>query len=207
MKSNELKLGVEYAIIPAWDYSSAEKKNANYVQRRDVAKAQLVSLDKYEYRVFRFDTPNNPNFQPAPKGSRSVGYMVKSADLGNGDTYWIARAQDIVAEYSSLETRWTAEEQAKKEYEEKQRIEREAHELRMRQLNEKAQNSLKSITASLTAILGAERTARVRGDISTRRNQQGEYEPYAEFLFDERTISVLIEKVLEAQDSGSGYQY
>ena len=27
MKSADLKVGVEYAVIPAWDYSSHEKKN------------------------------------------------------------------------------------------------------------------------------------------------------------------------------------
>ena len=30
MKSNELKVGVEYAVIPAWDYSSQEKKKTHF---------------------------------------------------------------------------------------------------------------------------------------------------------------------------------
>ena len=178
------------------------------MQRSHVAKAEIISLEKYEYKVFRFDSPNNPNFQPAPKGARSVGYMVKSTQWNQGqDVYWIARAQDIVAEYSTLEGRWAREEKETEEREAQAKAERAERERRQKLLQEKAELSLKSITASLTAIIGAERTARVRSDISTRRNVNGEYEPHPEFVFDERTLNVLLEKVLEAQDSEGGYQY
>ena len=49
MKSADLKIGVEYGVIPSWDYSSNEKKNPETTRRRDVTKAELVSLDKYTY--------------------------------------------------------------------------------------------------------------------------------------------------------------
>jgi vacuolar-type H+-ATPase subunit I/STV1 len=199
MKQAELKLGIKYAIIPAWDYSSADKKNPDRVTRKHVAKAELVSMDKYEYKVFRFDSPDNPNFQPAPQGSRSIGLLVKSDDWNNETTYWLARPQDIVAEYATLEARWSVEEAeiAKREAEEK--AEREASEQRRRDLQLKEQRNLDSLNTSLQAILG-DRARQVRSDINSRRTAEGEYVPVAEFVFTSRTLSILIEKVLEAKD-------
>jgi len=203
MKSQELKVGVEYAVIPAWDYSSAEKKDRNTVKRSNVAKAELISDEKYEYKVFRFDSPNNPNFQPAPKGTRAVGYMVKSMDWGNqtGEaTYWLARPQDIVSEYASLESRWNVEEAEEKARNEKEHAEREEAERKRRDAQEYAQRTLDSTMQSLKTIIG-ERIDSVQSDINNRRDSLGNYLPVAQVTFDVRTLQSLIEKVLEARDS------
>ena len=199
MKQQDLKLGVQYAVIPAWDYSSADKKNLDRVQRNHVAKAELVSLDKYEYKVFRFDSPDNPNFQPAPKGARSVGYMVKSDQWSGAPVYWLARPQDIVTEYGSLETRWSEEERALNEARAKEQAEREAREQRRREAETKEQRNLESIRASLKAILG-DRADQVISDLNSRRDANGDYLPVAQFTFNSRTLGILIEKVLEAKD-------
>jgi len=202
MKSTELKVGVKYAVIPSWDYSSADKKDASRVERRYVAKAELVSDEKYEYKVFRFDSPNNPNFQPAPKGSRSVGYMVKSLDWAGSTgqvTYWLARAQDIVAEYAPLEVRWNKEEAEAKAHEAKARAEREDAERARADAQAYAERSLESVMGSLKSIIG-DRVTNVRSDINSRRDANGNYIPVPEVTFDIRTLQLLIEKVLEARD-------
>lgn len=202
MKSQELKVGVEYAVIPAWDYSSADKKDAKRVERKHVAKAELVSDEKYEYKVFRFDSPNNPNFQPAPKGTRAVGYMVKSMDWGKqtGEvTYWLARPQDIVAEYAPLEVRWNVEEAEVKAIEARNRAEREEAERKRINAQEYAQRTLDSTMQSLKTIIG-ERVKSVKSDINSRRDAEGNYLPVAEITFEVRTLQSLIEKVLEARD-------
>jgi len=205
MKFTELKVGTTYAVIPSWDYSSADKKNADKVQRRSVAKAELVSLDKYQYEVFRSETVDSPNFKPAPKGSRAVGYLVSStdwADANNPDKkiFWLARPQDIVAEYSTLESRWATEEaeeaRKKAEFEarrvEEERIEREAHAY--------AERIVTSCTEVLTSILG-DRIKNVRGEVTRKRDTTtGNYLPCAEFTIDGRTMQYLAEKILEAQD-------
>jgi hypothetical protein len=204
MKFTELKTGTEYAVIPSWDYSSADKKNALTVQRRSVSKATLISLDKYEYQVFRSETPDSPQFKPAPKGSRAVGYLVSSTDWADSNhpdkvIYWLARPQDIVAEYSSLESRWANEEaeEARREAEhkarraEEERIEREAHQYAERILN--------SCTEVLTSILG-DRMKNVHGSVSRKRDEKGNYVPFPEFTIDGRTMQYLAEKILEAQD-------
>jgi hypothetical protein len=204
MKFTELTVGKTYAVIPSWDYSSADKKNADKVQRRSVAKAKLISLDKYQYEVFRSDTEDNAQFKPAPKGSRTVGYLVASNDW-SGDVvdkyvYWLARPQDIVAEYSSLESRWATEEaeeaRKKKEFEarreEEERIEREAHAY--------AQRVLDSCTEVLVSILG-DRIKNVQSNVSRKRDvTTGNYIPCAEFTIEGRTMQYLVEKILEAQD-------
>lgn len=203
MKFSDLKVGTEYAVIPAWDYSSQEKKDPKRVERRHVAKAELISLDKYEYIVFRSDSPTDPNFKPAPQGSRSVGYLVKSNDWANQNNgqpiYWLARPQDIVAVHSELEVRWNTEEaeQARKEQEMRQR--RLEEEQREREVRSREERLMNSCMESLQSIIGSERIKAVKADLCNRRTDNG-YVPKAEFTFDARTLQYLIEKVLEAKD-------
>ena len=204
MKFAELKAGTTYAVIPSWDYSSADKKNPDTVQRRSVAKAELVSLEKYEYQVFRSDVEDNPNFKPAPKGSRAVGYLVKSLDwAGNVPdhyVYWLARPQDIVAEYSTLESRW-ANEEAEEERRRKEHEARRAEEERIEnEARAYAERIVTSCTEVLTSILG-DRIKNVQGSVSRKRDSvTGNYIPCAEFVIDGRTMQYLAEKILEAQD-------
>lgn len=203
MKSAELKIGIKYGVVPSWDYSSADKKNPDKVQRRAVANAELVSLEKYEYKVFRSDTPDDVQFTSAPKGSRSVGYIVKSSDWAGsgaqGDIYWVARAQDIVAEYATLETRWTAEEAEEKIREAKWKAEREAKELQEKIEQETAQRSIDAVKESLRSIIGS-RADKLDFEIRNRRQENGDYKLSGACTIDVRTLQSLIEKVLEARD-------
>jgi hypothetical protein len=203
MKSAELKERVRYGVIPSWDYSSADKKDPTKVQRRNVANAELVSLEKYEYKVYRSDNHLDAQFTPAPKGSRSVGYLVRSSDwAGNGSTgdiYWLARAQDIVAEYSTLETRWTTEEAEEKLREAQWKAEREAKEQQERLEREKAQRTIDAVKESLRSLIG-NRVDKIDFDIRNRRLENGNYGLSASAQIDVRVLQSLIEKVLEAQD-------
>jgi hypothetical protein len=203
MKSGELKVGVHYGVIPSWDYSSSDKKNPDTVSRGSLANAELVSLDKYDYKVFRFDSPHNPNFQPADKGARSVGYMVRSqkwATKPDEWTYWLARPQDIVAEYPSLEARWAVREAEEQAREEKARIEREEAQRKRAELENYQQRILDSSMLALKTIIG-DRINSVRGSVGNRRDANGDYTPIATVEFDARVLQTLIEKILEARDS------
>jgi hypothetical protein len=203
VKFTDLKVGTEYAVIPAWDYSSAEKKDPNKVERRNVAKAELISLDKFEYIVFRSDSPTDPNFKPAPKGSRSVGYLVKSMDWANQNNgqavYFLSRPQDIVAPHADLETRWVREEAEQERKEQEMRQRRIEEEQREREVKAREERLLNSCMEALQSIIGSERIKAVKADLSSRRTDNG-YVPHASFTFDARTLQYLIEKVLEAKD-------
>jgi len=203
MKFAELKVNTIYAVIPSWDYSSADKKNADTVQRRSVAKAELVSLDKYEYAVFRSETQDSANFKPAQKGARSVGYLVRSLDwAGNVPdhyVYWLSRPQDIVAEYSTLESRWLQQEQEEKKREEERRAQQLEEERKEREAHEYAQRIVDSCSRVLQSILG-ERMKNVSASVSRRRDSSGNYVPHPEFILDGRTMQYLAEKILEAED-------
>ena len=204
MKSNELKVGVEYAVIPAWDYSSQEKKDPEKVERRYVSKARLISNTKYEYKVYRSDTEDNPNFVLAPKGARSVGYLVASDDFfnsgqSNGTLYWLARPQDIVAEYSTLEPKWAQKELVEQQEREKKKREIEEHERKQREAQEYQQRVSQSILDSLRSIIG-DRVKDIRFDTNNRRNANGDYLPVSEVTLDLKTMGILVEKVLEAKD-------
>jgi hypothetical protein len=202
MKSAELKVSIKYGVIPSWDYSSADKKDPTKVQRRNVANAELVSLEKYEYKVYRSDNADDAQFTSAPKGSRSVGYLVRSSDWAGatqGDIYWLARAQDIVAEYATLETRWVTEEAEEKAREAQWKAEREAKEQQERLEREKAQRTIDAVKESLRSLIG-NRVDKIDFDIRNRRLENGNYGLSASAQIDVRVLQSLIEKVLEAQD-------
>jgi len=203
MKSAELKVGIKYGVVPSWDYSSSDKKNPDKVQRRAVANAELVSLEKYEYKVYRSDNPDDAQFISAPKGSRSVGYIVKSSDWAGsgtqGDIYWVARAQDIVAEYATLETRWVKEESEEKLREAQWKAEREAKERQEKIEQENAQRSIDAVKESLRSIIGS-RADKLDFEIRNRRQENGDYKLSGACTIDVRTLQSLIEKVLEARD-------
>lgn len=198
MKQGDLKLDVIYGVIPAWDYSSADKKNPEKVKRGDLAKAEIVSLDKYVYEVYRSENVDDATFKPAPQGTRSVGYKVRSESYGT-PLYWISRPQDIVAEYTSMEGRWTQEEEAeqarieaqRRAVEERNRLEREAQ--------ERADRVAKAVKDSLRTIIG-NRVDAIELSSRSKRNDQGEYVPSYRFDLDLSTMQVLVEKVLEARD-------
>jgi hypothetical protein len=202
MKSADLKIGVKYGVIPSWDYSSSDKKDPTKVGRRAVANAELVSLEKYEYKVYRSDNPDDAQFTPAPKGSRSVGYIVKSSDWAGstqGVIYWVARAQDIVAEYETLNTRWTIEEAEEKLREAQWKAEREAKEQQERIEKDNAQRSIDAVKESLRSIIG-NRADKLDFEIRNRRQENGDYKLSGACTIDVRTLQSLIEKVLEARD-------
>jgi hypothetical protein len=202
MKSADLKIGVKYGVIPSWDYSSSDRKDPTKVGRRAVANAELVSLEKYEYKVYRSDNPDDAQFTPAPKGSRSVGYIVKSSDWAGstqGVIYWVARAQDIVAEYETLNTRWTIEEAEEKLREAQWKAEREAKEQQERIEKDNAQRSIDAVKESLRSIIG-NRADKLDFEIRNRRQENGDYKLSGACTIDVRTLQSLIEKVLEARD-------
>jgi hypothetical protein len=203
MKSADLQIGIKYGVIPSWDYSSQDKKDPAKVQRRAVAKSELVSLEKYEYKVYRSDTSDDAQFTSAPKGSRSVGYMVKSSDWANNgatnEIYWIARAQDIVAEYATLETRWSKEEAEEALREAQWKAEREAKEQQEKIEQANAQRSIDAVKESLRSIIGS-RADKLDFEIRNRRQENGDYKLSGACTIDVRTLQSLIEKVLEARD-------
>ena len=198
MKQGDLKIGTEYGVIPSWDYSSADKKNPEKAGRKDLSKAELVSLDKYAYEVYRSENPEDSTFKPAPQGSRSVGYLVKSDSFGS-TLYWVSRPQDIVAEYASMETRWTVAEEQERVRLEEQRKAIEDRQRLERELQERADRVAKAVKDSLRTIIG-NRVDSIELSSRSKRNDQGEYIPTYRFDLDLSTMQVIVEKVLEARD-------
>lgn len=203
MKSAELKVGIKYGVIPAWDYSSQDKKNPDRVQRNHVANATLVSTDKYEYKVYRSDKKDDAQFAPVNKGSRNVGYLVCSDDYiqsGQAQTtiFWLARPQDIVAEYATLEPKWVEREQRELLERQKHEAEQKERDRQQREAKEYHERVSASLIASLKTIIG-DRVNHITVDQRNRRVGDN-YIEVSEMSIDLKTMSILIEKVLEAKD-------
>lgn len=197
MKSSELQVGKNYAVVPAWEYSSADKKDSQRVMENHVAKATLVSLEKYEYKVYRSITQDDSAFEKAKEGSRSVGYIVYSDQQkhnGNG-IYWLARAQDIVALYDSLEPRWAEE----KRLEEERAKQEEARRAKAKEDEAIREANLKryetATREALSSLIGSTRVTEKTVQFNTRYNSG---DTTIELTQD--VLDILIEKVLEAKD-------
>lgn len=203
MKFSELNSGTNYGVVPSWEYSSSDKKSPLLCSRRDVAKATLISLDKYEYKVYRSQSETDPEFKLAPKGSRSVGYLVSSDQYSVAGvpttTYWLARPQDIVAPYDQLETRWNTEEAEEKLRSEKLKLEREEQERKEKEQRDYIQRVSNSLISSLRSVIG-DRASTIQVDTSHRRQANGEYKHVAIMNVDLKTMEILVEKILEARD-------
>ena len=203
MKSADLKLGTNYGVIPAWDYSSSDKKNPDRVQRKHVAKATLVSTLKHEYKVYRSDKQDDQAFAPANKGSRNVGYLVCSDDyLQSGQAtatvFWLARPQDIVAEYATLEPKWAEREAQELLETQKRETEQKERDRKQQEAKEYHERVSASLIASLKTIIG-DRVNQITIDQRSRRVGDN-YIEVSEMSIDLKTMSILIEKVLEAKD-------
>ena len=203
MKSADLKIGTNYAVIPAWDYSSSDKKNPDRVSRNHVAKATLVSSSKYEYKVYRSDKQDDQAFAPANKGSRNVGYLVCSDDYKtNGQAqstiYWLARPQDIVAEYATLEPKWVERERQELLERQKHEAEQKERERKEKEAREYHERVSASLITSLKTIIGDRAN---HSTVDQRSRRVGDtYIQVSEMNIDLKTMSILIEKVLEAKD-------
>lgn len=198
MKSSEIQLGHDYAVIPSWEYSSADKKDPQRVSREHVAKAELVSLTKYEYKVYRGDKADDPEFVKAQQGSRTVGYLVASdkwSGQGYAKVYWLARPQDIVALWGTLEPRWAEEERQAKEREKQQEIERQKREEERKLAEEKRVRYETSTRDALRGIIGANRVTEKSVQFNLRYSESlGTVELTTD------VFNLLLEKVLEAKD-------
>lgn len=200
MKFNELQVGVEYAVIPSWQYSSRDKKDPQRVHKVDVEKATLVNLTKYEYKVYRSDIQNHPEFVKAPQGSRSVGYLV-TAKNGTQDVYWLARPQDIVERWSVLEPRWLEQERVAQEEREKAKREQEQRDLERKFAQEQRARLEKSVLDSFQSILGGRgNSSNLKFDTRSIRDQQGNFKEINVVQLDIELAQILIEKVLEARE-------
>ena len=199
MKFNELQLGVEYGVIPSWQYSSREKKDPHSVRKHDVEKVTLVNLTKYEYKVYRSNIQNDPEFVKAPQGSRAVGYLV--CDNRPTPTYWLARPQDIVERYSILEPRWLEAEKKEREAQERQKREQEEREAQRKLALEQRARLEKATLESLQSILGGRANSlNLRFDTRSSRNSNGDYKEINVVQLDLDLAQMLIEKVLEAKE-------
>jgi hypothetical protein len=154
MKHSELNVGVEYAVIPSWTYSSKSAMDIDKVRENDVVKAVLLSADKYEYEASQRSS-DPTSFKKAEAGNRSVGVLVKATDKNGSDVYWTSRLTHIVAPYAVLEPKW---QKAKQDEEAK---EREQNEIRNRvkehqaRVSAEVERSRNSVINTAKELLGA----------------------------------------------------
>jgi hypothetical protein len=199
MKFSDLIAGHEYAVIPSWQYSSRDKKDPTRVRRTEVMKAKLVSLQKYEYKVYRAYQPDDSGFVKAKQGERAVGYLVVGHE-NNQDFYWLARPQDIVAMWATLEPRWQEEERLEREAQARHEAEMKQRQEQQRIAEANRERMEKSVREALSGVLG-NRVTESTVQFDTRNIRvNNDYKLLNVVQIELSLIEILIEKVLEAKD-------
>lgn len=162
MKLSEINVGSIYAVVPSWTYSNREARDVNKVRENDVVKAELISKDKYMYEPSnRKDDP--ARFQKAPQGERSVGVLVKGTDNSGNPIYWTSRLADIVALYSDLEPKWSAEKSAQELREQEEKQKRAIVNTHKQNVNAEIERSRNSVATTAKELLGSNAKVEVGG--------------------------------------------
>lgn len=195
MKSSEIKAGVEYGVVPSWRYANREARDPQQTSSNQVLKATIVSMDRYSYEVSRAANEDDPNFRRVtdPK-DRRFGYKVT-----DGNMYWIARPQDIVEVWATLEARWAAAAAQQAILIEEQRKREE----KSRELDREADAYAERLYTTLAPIIQNITGKRFSGSFSkTYYNETRQrVNPFVTVQMDARILERLVECVLEAQEA------
>lgn len=190
MKSSELSMNVDYyGVVPSWSYSNKNARDPFLAERKQLAKARLVSLDRYVYEVWRTADEHAASFKKTD-ASKKFGYKVT-----DGTQYWIARPQDIVAPYATLEARWAVAEAAQIEREAEQERRRLAEAQRSQEEHDYAANAKQTLEGLIRQITG--RPAGLTVQTTTTRDSK--LWSYAQM--DLRTLEALVERFLDLQEA------
>lgn len=196
MKSAEITTGISYGVVPSWRYSNREARDPQRTSRNQVVKATVVSMERYSYDVGRATSADDANFRKVvdPK-DRRFGYKVT-----DGAVFWVARPQDIVEVWVTLEKRWVADEARQEEI----AAERAKQEEKARSLEREADEYAERLRTTLVPLIqqitgkpfdGAFSRAYYRSDSRERVN------PFIHVQMDARILERLVERVLEAQEA------
>jgi hypothetical protein len=130
MKLSELQVDTEYAVVIGWTpmHNNPQYKDFTRIDRRDVTKATLVSIDKYEYTVDNryHNSEDKDSFNRAPKNAKTnLGVLLRATDTSGVVRYFVSRLSEVIVEWSVLEPLWLAKEelQRQEQLKEKQRQE------------------------------------------------------------------------------------
>ena len=154
MKLSELTIGTEYAIVPSWTYNSRSARDVDSVRENDVVRAELISMDKYEYEPSNRKT-SATDFTKAQAGNRSVGVLVKALDNNGKEIFWTSRLADIIAPYAVLEPKWKAlnsQLEAKEREQQEQRRKLEIHRAKVQAEVERSTGSIIQTSKELLGI-------------------------------------------------------
>jgi hypothetical protein len=154
MKLSELTIGTEYAIVPSWTYNSRSARDVDSVRENDVVRAELISMDKYEYEPSN-RKDNAGSFTKAQAGNRSVGVLVKALDSNGKEIFWTSRLADIIAPYAVLEPKWKAlnsQLEAKEREQQETRRKLEAHRAKVQAEVERSTGSIIQTSKELLGV-------------------------------------------------------
>ena len=194
MKSSEIISGVSYGIVPSWKYSSREARDPLKTSRNHVAKADLVSMDRYKYDVYRSGSSDDSAFERvADPKDRRFGYLVT-----DGNVFWVARPADIVDLWVTLEKRWAVEEEESRKRQEQIKAEQD----RERVLIEEADQYAERLRQHLLPLI-RNLTGRSESIIFSRNSYSdgSRVNPFVMAQLDARLLERLVERVLEAQEA------
>jgi hypothetical protein len=119
MKSQDLKLGVEYTIVSPHTYKSRSAREASACTRSQVFKGTLYdngtgTIHRYLYDGSTSFKDSPSYFTKASPTAKTWGLLVQTFMPSGTVAYSVVRPVDVVADWASVEARWNTEETVEK---------------------------------------------------------------------------------------------
>jgi hypothetical protein len=168
MRLSELKVGVEYAILPNYEEVRGRYADINTIANARVIKATITSMDVYDYDSGKRGTDPSAFTIAVPQSKKSGRALVmKTEDIYNPSesVYLTVQLKQILIEWSVLVPIWDEQKRLQKEREAKEETERKVLEAKRVRAREHAERSRHSLPKTVKSLVGAR-----CGDVSVDYN-------------------------------------
>lgn len=151
MKSQDIKVGVEYLVIPPWQTASKHLKDPAKIQDgRGLVAVTFTSLDRYKAENYSWSNLET-DFALAEKGDKTWGLLAQD---GNSNRWFVVKPSNVIAEAQPVRERWTREKQEQLMKEQQQELERERLERLAENRRAEADANLEGLLRNLTSMFG-----------------------------------------------------
>lgn len=158
MKLSELKVGVEYAVLPNYEEVRGKYPDLNSMANARTIKATIVSMDVYEYDSSNRSIDPTAFAVHTSKTSGARALLMKTENLYSSDneaSYMTVQLKQILVEWSVLVPVWDERKRLQLEAEAKEQAERKVREAKQTRAKEHAQRAKQSLPKTVKSLVGA----------------------------------------------------
>lgn len=197
MKLSELKVGVEYAILPNYEEVRGKYSDLNTIANARVIKATIASMDVYDYDSGKRGTELSAFSIAVPQKKKSGRALVmKTEDIYNSGefVYLTVQLKQILIEWAVLVPIWDEQKRLRLEQENKALAESKILEAKVTRAKEHAERAKHSLPKTVKSLVGAR-----CGDVTVDFNRYSNT-PDATITMRLTDFEILLEQLYDKKD-------